>query len=79
MPTKQVIDLEAKRERRLRPAWLVILVVLLLAAFATLLLVGFENVLALLRYRVALFLLLAPLLALFLFCAWKAFGPRDRE
>ncbi len=79
MPTKQVIDLEAKRERRLRPAWLVTLVVLLLSGFTILLLVGFENVLALLRYRVALFLLLAPLVALFLFCAWKAFGPRDRE
>jgi hypothetical protein len=79
MPTKQVIDLEAKRERRLRPQWLVVMVVLLLAAFVTLLLVGFENVLALLRYRVTLFLLIAPVLALFLFCAWKAFGPRNRD
>jgi hypothetical protein len=79
MPTKQVIDLEAKRERRMRPLWLAILVVILLAAVLTLLLVGFENVLALLRYRVTLFLLLAPLLALFLWCAWKAFGPRDRS
>jgi hypothetical protein len=79
MPTKPVIELEAKREHRINSKFLAALAVVIVAAFVVLLLVGFENVLALLRYRVTLFLLLGPLLALFLWCVWKAFGPRGRS
>jgi hypothetical protein len=78
MPTKRVIDLNDKSDRGVSPKLLFILGAVLLAAFATLLLVGFENVLALLRYRVTLFLLLGPVVILFFWCAYKAFGPRGR-
>jgi hypothetical protein len=78
MPTKRVIDLNDKRERGVNPALLIGLGALLLVAFAVLLLVGFENILALLRYRVTIFLILGPVLILFLWCTYKAFGPRNR-
>jgi hypothetical protein len=44
-------------------------------AFLLLLLVGFDNVLALLRSRVALFLAIAPLFVLFVWLVYKAFQP----
>ena len=47
-------------------------------AFLLLLLVGFDNALALLRSRVALFLAIAPLFVLFVWLVYKAFQPRDR-
>ena len=75
---KKVIELEPKPTRPPVSKFLFILSAVLLAAFVLLLLVGFENVLALLRYRVALFLVLAPPVALFLWCGYKAFGPRNR-
>jgi len=54
--------------------WLLVLLTMLVAvAFIGLLLVGYENVLALLRYRIALFIVLAPLVALFLWCVYKTF------
>ncbi len=59
---------------------LVMLTVLVAGAFIVLLLVGYENVLALLRYRIALFVVLAPLVALFLWCVYKTFDrPSDRK
>jgi hypothetical protein len=48
------------------------------AAFILLLVVGFDNLLALLRYRVTLFLVMAPLVGLFFWCAYKAFGPQNK-
>ena len=53
-----------------------LLAILVLIAFVALLLVGFENVLALFRYRVALFLIIGPLVLLFFWCGYKAFGPK---
>ena len=76
MPEKQVIELEAKRDRGLSPRFLIGLGAILLAAFVTLLLVGFENVLALFRYRVTLFLVLGPVVLIFVWCVWKALRPR---
>jgi hypothetical protein len=79
METKRVIELEPKQSRKLNSKLLVVLSGILLFGFALLLVVGFENILALFRYRVALFLVLAPLLVLFLWCAYKAFGPKGRS
>jgi hypothetical protein len=76
-PPKEVIELEARRERGLTPRFLVGLGAVLLVGFVTLLLVGFENILALLRYRVTLFLLLGPVVVIFLWCVWKALRPRS--
>ena len=76
MPTKPVIELEAKRDRGVTPRFLIILGAVLLAAFFTLLLVGFENVLALFRYRVTLLLVLGPVVAVFFWCVWRALRPR---
>jgi hypothetical protein len=76
MPEKQVIELEAKRDRGLSPRFLVVLGAILLVAFVALLLVGFENVLALFRYRVTLFLVLGPVVLIFIWCVWKALRPR---
>ncbi len=76
MPTKPVIELEARRDRGVTPRFLIILGAVVLAAFLVLLLVGFENVLALLRYRVTLFLILGPVLVVFIWCVWKALRPR---
>ncbi len=47
------------------------------AAFVLLLIVGFDNVLALFRSRVALFLLIFPIFGLFVWCVYKAFQPRQ--
>jgi hypothetical protein len=47
-------------------------------AFVLLLIVGFDNVFALLRSRVALGLALLPLFLLFLWCLYKAFTPERR-
>jgi hypothetical protein len=55
-----------------------ILALLVLVAFALLLIFGFENALALLRYRVALFLIIGPLVLLFLWCGYQAFRPGNR-
>jgi hypothetical protein len=77
MPTKQVIQLETKRDRGFTPRVLFVLGAILVAAFVTLLLVGFENVLALLRYRVTLFLILGPVVLIFVWCVWKALRPRS--
>lgn len=78
MPTKRVIDLNEKGDKPVSPALLAGLAILLLAAFGLLLLVGFDNLLALVRYRVTIFLLLGPLLVLFLWCGYKAFGSKNR-
>ncbi len=50
-----------------------ILAVMIAAAFALLLIVGFDNVLALLRSRVAIFLVIFPIFVLFVWCIYKAF------
>ena len=55
-----------------------ILAVIVAVAFVLLLIVGFDNVLALFRSRVALFLVIAPVFLLFLWCIYKAFQPPDR-
>ena len=47
-------------------------------AFVLLLIVGFDNVFALLRSRVALALALAPIFLLFVWCLYKAFTPERR-
>ena len=75
MPKDEVIHLEAKRDRRPPPWLLIVLGAVLVVGFATLLLVGFENILALLRYRVALFLVLGPVVLVFFWCVWKATRP----
>jgi hypothetical protein len=48
---------------------------LIVAAFALLLIVGFDNVFALLRSRVAIFLVILPIFLLFVWCIYKAFQP----
>jgi len=50
-----------------------ILAFLVAAAFALLLIVGFDNVLAVFRSRVALFFAIAPIFLLFVWCIYKAF------
>ena len=55
-----------------------VLAVAVAVGFLLLLLVGFDNVLALFRSRVALFLVLAPLVGLFLWSVYMAFKPRKR-
>jgi hypothetical protein len=55
-----------------------ILAIVVAVAFALLLIVGFDNVFALLRSRVALGLALAPIFVLFLWCIYKAFKPPNR-
>jgi uncharacterized membrane protein YqjE len=52
-----------------------ILALLILVALGLLLVVGFDNVFALVRSRVALALLLVPIFLLFLWCIYKAFQP----
>jgi uncharacterized BrkB/YihY/UPF0761 family membrane protein len=73
---KDVIHLEPKRPGGLPPWVLVALGAVLVAGFVTLLLVGFENILALFRYRVTLFLVLGPVVVIFLWCVWKAARPK---
>jgi purine-cytosine permease-like protein len=53
-----------------------ILALLVGAAFVLLLIVGFDNMLALLRSRVAIFLALVPLIALFFWSIYKAVQSR---
>ena len=53
-----------------------LLLILVAIAFGLLLVVGFDNVLALFRSRVALFFLIAPIFVLFVWCVYKAFQPR---
>jgi hypothetical protein len=55
-----------------------ILAFVVAAAFALLLIVGFDNILALLRSRVALFLVIFPVFALFVWCIYKAFQPQKQ-
>jgi len=50
-----------------------VLAVLVGIAFLVLLIVGFDNMLALLRSRVALFLALGPLVGLFLWSVYRVF------
>ena len=76
---KKVIELVPKQKRKSVPTYLLILAGLIVAAFVLLLIVGFENVLAVLRYRVTMFLIIGPLCGLFLWCAYKAFGPQNRS
>jgi len=45
-------------------------------AFGLLLIVGFDNVLAIFRSRVALALVIGPIFVLFLWFIYKAFQPR---
>jgi len=52
-----------------------ILAIVVAAAFVLLLIVGFDNVLALFRSRVALFLVIFPVFMLFVWCVYKAFQP----
>jgi hypothetical protein len=47
-------------------------------AFVLLLIVGFDNVLAMFRSRVALALVIAPIFLLFVWCVFKAFQPQNR-
>lgn len=56
-----------------------LLAILVGIAFLLLLLVGFDNVLALLRSRVALFLALVPLIALFFWSVFKALPSRKKR
>ncbi len=55
-----------------------ILAVVVLAAFILLLFVGFDNVLAELRSRVTIFLVLIPLVGLFLWSVYKLI-PRRKD
>jgi hypothetical protein len=55
-----------------------ILALAVAVAFVLLLIVGFDNVFALFRSRVALFLAIAPIFLLFVWCVYKAFQPRNR-
>jgi hypothetical protein len=52
-----------------------ILALAVAVAFVLLLIVGFDNVFALMRSRVAIFLVVAPIFVLFLWCIYKAFQP----
>lgn len=55
-----------------------ILAIIVAVAFVLLLIVGFDNALALFRSRVALFLVLAPIFLLFIWCIYKALQPQNR-
>ena len=55
-----------------------ILALMVTAAFILLLIVGFDNVLAMFRSRVALALVIGPIFLLFVWCIYKAFQPRHR-
>jgi len=52
-----------------------ILALVVAVGFILLLIVGFDNVLAVFRSRVALALVLGPIVLLFLWCVYKAFQP----
>jgi len=55
-----------------------ILAIMVAAAFVLLLIVGFDNVFALIRSRVALALVIGPVFILFVWCLYKAFQPANR-
>lgn len=55
-----------------------ILAFVIAAAFILLLIVGFDNVLAVFRSRVALALIIGPIFLLFVWCLYKAFQPVNR-
>ena len=55
-----------------------LLAIMVGVAFALLLIVGFDNMLALFRSRVALALAIGPIFILFLWCLYKAFRPENR-
>ena len=55
-----------------------ILAIVVGVAFVLLLIVGFDNILALFRSRVALALAIGPIFLLFLWCLYKAFQPHNR-
>ncbi len=55
-----------------------LLALLVGVGFLLLLLVGFDNVFALMRSRIALALVIGPLVLLFLWFIYKAFEPRNR-
>jgi hypothetical protein len=75
---KKVVELEPKRVRGPNATFLYVLSAIIVVAFILLLVVGFENILGLLRYRVTIFLALGPLFGLFLWCAYKALGSKDK-
>jgi hypothetical protein len=56
-----------------------VLALLVGIGFLVLLIVGFDNMLALLRSRVAIFLALGPLVLLFLWSVYRMFKPRKSE
>jgi hypothetical protein len=53
-----------------------ILALVVAVAFGLLLIVGFDNLLAIFRSRVTLALVIGPIFVLFLWCIYKAFQPR---
>jgi len=55
-----------------------ILALAVAVAFVLLLIVGFDNLLAIFRSRVTLVLVIGPVFLLFLWCIYKAFQPRNR-
>ena len=55
-----------------------ILALAVAVAFVLLLIVGFDNLLAVFRSRVALALVIGPIFLLFLWCIYKAFQPHNR-
>jgi hypothetical protein len=55
-----------------------ILFIAVATALALLVLVDFDNVLAIFRSRVALVLVIGPIFALFVWCLYKAFQPQNR-
>lgn len=55
-----------------------ILALAVASAFVLLLIVGFDNLLAIFRSRVTLALAIGPVFLLFLWCIYKAFQPRNQ-
>jgi len=55
-----------------------ILAIVVAAAFALLLIVGFDNMLVFFRSRVLLALAIGPIFLLFLWCLYKAFRPQNQ-
>jgi hypothetical protein len=55
-----------------------ILALAVAVAFVLLLIVGFDNLLAVFRSRVALALVIGPVFLLFIWCIYKAFQPQNR-
>jgi hypothetical protein len=76
---KKAIEVNGKGKGGPSARLLYILGAAVVVAFVLLLVVGFENILGLFRYRVTLFLAIGPLFALFVWCAYKALGSRDKS